>query len=168
MRPSNVATCSKGLLCLLLALVVVSLCGRADGAAPLAPTQISGANTAIESAFASVYAAEKSGGNVTSLDAQLNEAIQLVQQAQVANATDPSQAGSDIQNATSIAQSVVVESASVARSGSSARQTTEVTSLGAAAAIVLVAAMTYAFGGRIYRKAWLRVYRDYEVRPANG
>lgn len=168
MSSSSGAACSKALLFTLLALVAVSLCLRAGGAAALAPTQVSSADSEIQSAFSSVYAAEKSGGNVTSLDAQLNEAIQLVQEAEAVNATDPSQAGSDIQNATSIAQSVVAESASVARSGSSARQTTEVTSLGAAGAIVLVAAMTYIFGGRIYRKAWLRIYRDYVVRPANG
>lgn len=168
MRPSRAAACPRGLLCLLLALVALSLCARAGAAAAVSPAQVSSADDAIQSAFASVYAAERSGGNVTPLDSQLNQAIQLVQEAEAVNATDPSRAASDIQNATSIAQAVAAESASVARSGSSSRQATEATSLGAAAAIVVVAAMTYIFGGRVYRRAWLRAYRDYVVRPADG
>jgi hypothetical protein len=159
---------SKGLLCLLIVLVAVSLCSRADGAAAVTQVQVSGVNGEIQSAFASAYAAEKSGGNVSALDAKLNDAIQLVQKAEAENATSPAQAGADLQNATTIAQSVITESSSVSQTGSAARQTTEVTSVSAASAIVVVAALTYIFGGRIYRMAWLRLHRDYVVRPANG
>ena len=159
---------SRILLCLLLALVALSLCFRGNSASAITQTQVSSANGEIQSAFASVYGAEKSGGNVSSLDAKLNAAIQLVQMAEAENTTNPAKAAADLQNATSIAQGVVAESPSVARTGSAARQTTEVTSVSAASAIVVVAALTYIFGGRIYRKAWLRLHRDYVVRPANG
>ena len=160
---------SRSVLLLLFALVALSLCARA-GAAAAAVTQaeVSSANGEIQSAFAAAYAAERSGGNVSSLDAKLNDAIQLVQKAGAENATDPAQAVMDLQNATSIAKSVIAESPSVARAGSAARQTAQATSVGAASAIVLAAALTYIFGGRIYRKAWLRLYRDYVVKPANG
>jgi len=159
---------SKILLFLLLAFIALSLCSRADGAAAITQTQVSATNGAIQSAFASAYSAEKSGGNVSSLDAKLNDAIGLVQRAESENATNAVQAAADLQNATAIAQSVVAASPSIARAGSAARQTTEVTSVSAASAIILVAALTYILGGRIYRKAWLRLYRDYVVRPANG
>ena len=158
----------KGLLCHLLALVALSLCSRADTAAAITQTQVSSANGEIQSAFASAYGAEKAGGNVSSLDAKLNDAIQLVQRAEAENTTNPAQAAADLQNATSIAQSVTAESPSVAKMGSDVRQTTELTAVSAAAAMVVVAALTYIFGGRIYRRAWLRLHRDYVVRPANG
>ena len=159
---------SNGIYLLLLALVALSLCSRPEGAAAVTQAQVSTANGQIESAFASAYGAEKSGGNVSALDAKLNGAILLVQEAEAENGTDPAQAAADLQNATALAQSVVAESPSVSQQGSAARQTTEVTSVGAASAIVVVAALTYLFGGRIYRRAWLRLYKDYVVRPTNG
>jgi hypothetical protein len=160
---------SKPLLCLLLALIALSLCPRGDGAAAaVTQAQVSSANSGIQSAFASAQGAEKSGGNVSSLVAKLNEAIQLVQKAEAENGTSPAQADADLRNATALAQGVTAESQSVAQAGSAARQTAEVTSLGAASAVVVLAALAYAFGGRLYRRAWLRLHRDYVVRPANG
>ena len=162
------ATVSRGLLCLLLSLIALSLCSNAGSASAITQSQVSSANSQIQSAFTSAYGAEKAGGNVSSLDSKLNEAIQLVQKAEAENASSPAQAAVDLQNATGIALSVAAESPSVSQAGSAARQTTELTSVGAASAIVVAAALTYIFGGRIYRKAWLRLYRDYVVRPANG
>ena len=159
---------SKSLLCLLLALIALGLCSRADSASAITQAQVSSANGEIHSAFTSAHSAEKSGGNVSSLVAQLNDAIQLVQKAQAENATSPALAAADLQNATSTAQAVIADSPSVAHTGSAARQTTELTSLSAASVIVLLAALTYIFGGRVYRRAWLRLHRDYVVRPANG
>jgi len=159
---------SKSLIFLLLALIALSLCSRTDSASAITQAQVSSANSEVQSAFASAYSAEKSGGNVSSLDAKLNTAIQLVQKAETENATNPSQAAADLQNATAVAQGVIAESPSVSQAGSAARQTTEITSVGGASAIVVVAALVYVFGGRIYRMAWLRLHRDYVVRPANG
>jgi len=136
--------------------------------AAISQTQVSNANGEIQSAFASAYGAEKSGGNVSSLDAELNNAIQLVQKAEGENATSPAQAAADLQNATATSQRVIAAAPSIARTGSAARQATDITSASAASAIVLLAALSYIFGGRIYRKAWLRLHRDYLVGPANG
>jgi len=152
----------------LLALLALSLCATEDSAAALTQAEVSSANSEIQSAFVSAYTAEKSGGNVSSLIAELNYAIQLVQKAEAENATSPSQAAADLQNATLTAQRVTAESASVAQMGTAARQMTELTSVSAASAVVVVAALTYIFGGRIYGRAWLRIYRNYVVRPANG
>jgi len=153
---------------LLVALLALSLCSTSDSAAALTQTEVSSANSEIQSAFVSAYGAEKSGGNVSSLIAELNYAIQLVQKAEAENATSPSQAAADLQNATRAAQRVSAESASVAQMGSAARQASELISVSAASAVVVVAVLVYIFGGRIYRRAWLRLYRDYVVRPANG
>ena len=153
---------------LLLALLAIGLCSTADSAAALTQTEVSSANGEIQSAFVSAYSAEKSGGNVSSLIAELNNAIQLVQKAEAENATSPSQAAADLQNATRDAQRVTAESASVAQMGGAARQITELTSVSAASAVVVVAALTYIFGGRIYRSAWLRLHKYYVVRPASG
>ena len=155
-------------LFLLLTLIGLSLCLGGLRASAVTPAQVASANSAIGSAFASTLSAEKSGGNVSSLVAQLNSAIQLVQRAEEENATSPGQAAADLQNASAISQSVTATSSSVAQAGSSARQTTEVTSVAEASAIIIVAALTYVFGGRVYRSAWLRLHRDYVVRPANG
>ena len=159
---------SRTLLCLLLVLVALSLCSRTNSASAITQAQVSTANGEVQSAFASAYAAEKSGGNVSSLDAKLNDAIQLVQKAEGENSTDTAQATADLQNATTLAQSVIAESPSVSHAGSAGRQRTEITSAGTALATVVVAALTYVFGGRIYRRAWLRLHRDYVVRPAHG
>jgi len=159
---------SDGPLCFLLALVALSLLSRVGGAAAITQTQVSSANGEIQSAFTSAYGAEKSGGNISSLVAKLNDAIQLVQKAGAENATDPARAAADLQNATAIAQSVAAESPSISQAGGAARQTTEAASASAASAIVMIAVLTYLFGGRIYRRAWLHLHRDYVVRPANG
>jgi hypothetical protein len=159
---------SKSLLFLLLALIALSLCSRTDSASAATQAQVSSANSEVQSAFASAYGAEKAGGNVSSLDTRMNTAIQLIQKAETENATNPSQAAADLENATALARGVIAAAPSVSQTGSAARQTTEITSVVAASAIVVVAALTYIFGGRIYRMAWLRLHRDYVVRPANG
>jgi hypothetical protein len=158
----------KGLICLVLALVVFGLGSAARGASAATEAQASSANSAIQAAFVATYNAEKSGGNASSLVAKLNAALQLVQEAEAENSTSPALAATDLQNATAIAQSVTAESPSVARAGTEARQSAEVSSLGAASAIIVVAALAYAFGGRAYRSAWLRLHKDFVVRPANG
>src|SRR5487761_86650 len=78
------------------------------------PADFSSASNAIDSAYVSVHSAEESGGNVSSLVNQLDSALALVQRAQSENATNPSQATLDLQNATQIAQKVALESSSVA------------------------------------------------------
>ncbi len=131
-------------------------------------SDLSGANTAIQSAFTATYNAEKSGGNVSSLVNELKTAVQLVQKASAENATNPAQASIDLGNATQLAQRVAAQSLPVAQAGSAARQSLRLRSVGSAAAIVVIAALVYLYGGRVYHRLWLRMYRDYVVRPANG
>jgi len=155
-------------LVLALALVAMLAVGRADPASAVTPGEVTSANDLIQSGFASAHQAERSGGNVTALVADLNEAIQLVQEAVVQNATDPAGAAADLGNATHLAQAVAAESPSFGRTGLADRQATEETSIGAAVAVVSAASLVYLFGERVYLVVWLRLYKDYVVRPADG
>ena len=159
---------SKVLLCLLLAVVALSVCARGSAALAGAGPEVSAADGAIGAAFAAVEAAERSGGNVSALDAQLNQAIGLVQEAESVNATDPAAASADLQNATSIAQAVATAAPSAGQTGGASREAAQAQALGSAAVILAGAALVYAYGARAYRLAWLRAHRDYVVSRSNG
>ena len=113
-----------------------------------------------------VQAAGRDGGNITSLLAQLNAALALVQKASSENSTDPAQASSDLQSAISMAKEVQSAAPTVALQGASARQLQFEISVASAIAIIGVAVALYFFGDRIYRRLWLRVYRGHLVRKA--
>ena len=123
-----------------------------------------GASSAVQSAFLAVQTAGKDGGDITSLVAQLNGALALVQRASSENSTDPAQASSDLQSALSIAQQVQSAAAPAAQQGTTARQLQEEVSVASAAVIVGVAVALYFYGDRIYRRVWLRVYGSHVVR----
>ena len=133
-----------------------------------AASQVSfdGTAAALQSAFVAVQAAGRDGGNITSLLAQLNAALALVQKASSENSTDPAQASSDLQSAISMAKEVQSAAPTVALQGASARQLQFEISVASAIAIIGVAVALYFFGDRIYRRLWLRVYRGHLVRKA--
>jgi hypothetical protein len=153
-------------LALLATMWLITLSNGLAGAATNA--QFGSATNAIVSAFVAVHNAGQDGVNVSDFVTKLNVALDLVGEAQAENATNPMQATADLTNATSIAESVTAASASAAQSGSKARQVTVETSIGAASAIVIAAALIYAFGDRIFRRLWLFAYGNFVVRPANG
>jgi len=122
------------------------------------------AYSSVQSAFVGVHNAEARGGNVTSLVAQLDGALSLIQTASNENSSNPSQAGRDLQNATTIALSVEAAAPSVGQQGATARQAQFALSIGLAAVIVAVASALYVFGDRIYHRLWLRAYGGYLVK----
>jgi len=128
-------------------------------------SDFSTASNAITSAFVATHSAEEKGGNVSLLVTKLNAAVGLVQKAQSENSSNPSQASADLQNATQLAEQVSSDSAGIGQSGASARSTQTDESIGASATIITVAILIYIFGGRIYRRAWLYLYKDFIVRP---
>ena len=136
--------------------------------AAISEGDVSSTNSAIQSAFVLTYQAERSGGNVTSLITALNSALALVEKAQAENSTDPSLASGDLQLAQQMAQNVTAQATGVSAAGSSLRQSILVRSLLSAAAILIAATLVYVFGGRVSRWLWVRLYRGYVVRPANG
>lgn len=130
------------------------------------PAQFSSTNSAIASAFVAAQSAEEKGGNVSGLVVILNEALGLVQNAESENATNPTQASTDLQNATTLAEMVSSEAVQIGQSGAAARMTRVMESIGASAVIVVVAVLIYIFGDRIYRRIWFYIYRDFIVKPA--
>jgi hypothetical protein len=163
--PSRRALASpRWLVFLFLALVSLGTCSAIREAAGATPAQVSEANGAIQAAYLSIYDASKSGGNVSSLVSQLNSAIQLVQTAETANATDPAKASSDLANATSMANGVAAAAGPAGQQGVQAKQLRLEASAGSVAVILAAAALVYAFGDRVYRKAWLGLYRNHVVR----
>ena len=149
----------------LLIVVVVSLMVIASPPASAAgKASFSGASSAVQSAFVAVQTAGRDGGNTTSLVAQLNGALELVQKASVENSSNPAQASVDLQSALSIAQAVQSSAAGVAQQGISARQLQFELSITSAVAIVGVAVALYVYGDRIYRRLWLWIYGSHVVR----
>lgn len=151
-------------LILLLAFAALCLAAGAEGASAVTQAQVSAANGQVESAFAAAYHAEARGANVSSLVSQLNQAVQLVQNAEAENATDPGQSAADLANATQMAQSVGNAAGPAGQEGAALRQLQLYASAAEAAAIVAAAGCAYALGGRAYRLAWLRVYRRHLVK----
>lgn len=155
-------------LVLCFVLILVALSSSTVHASAASPSDFSNTNSAINSAFATTFSAEKSGGNVSSLIAQLNTALALVQKAESENATNPTQARLDLSNATSIANLVSSESYSVAQEGQSSVNFRNAESISGAVVIVILAALAYLYGGMVYRRSWLYIYRNYVVKPTNG
>lgn len=151
------------LVCLLL--VSIYLTSFYSGAA--SANDFATAEAAINSAYIATHNSEKNGGNVTVLVNELNIAIGLVEKAQAENLTQPAQAVADLQNATRIAILVSNQSSAITDRAASTTQSRNMASIGSAIAIVLVAALIYLYGGRIYRRAWLYLYRNHVVKP-NG
>ena len=146
---------------LLLLILSSPLVSRTQAASQ---SDFGGAQSVVQSAFSAVQNADRLGGNVTALVAQLNGALSLIQKASAENATNPAQAAKDLANATSVAQKVASAAGPVGQQGSAARQLQFYLSVGSAAVIVAVASLIYIFGDRIYRRLWLRAYGSYEVR----
>jgi hypothetical protein len=153
---------------LVVTLFLLTLAGSYSTATSFATNQndFSSANNAITSAFVATHNAEEKGGNVSSLIVALNEALDLVERAQSENSTNPIQASVDLQNATQFAEKVSNESIGIAESGSAARSARSTESVGVSVVIILAAVLIYIFGGRIYRRAWIYLYKDYVARPS--
>jgi len=126
--------------------------------------QLATANNSVNTAFSSIYRAEQNGGDISALVEKLNTAIFLIEKTEAENATDPNAAIADLSNATTTAQMVSLNSTSVSTNGSSARQIRLYESLGAVAATLGMAALTYLQGDRVYRRLWLYVYRNHVVK----
>jgi len=124
-------------------------------------------NNPVNSAFPSVYYAQQNGGDVSALVEKLNLAIFLIQRSDAENATNPNAATVDFSNATSLVIEVSLASASVSNSGSSARQLRLYESVGAIAATLGLATLTYVIGDRVYRRLWLFVYKNHLVKKTD-
>jgi hypothetical protein len=153
----------------LFALIIVLLAKPSIYASAASTSDFSSANSTINSAYTATLTAEQKGGNVSQLVTQLNIAISLFQKATQENSTNPSGAISDLQNATRLAQGVIGDASVVSAAGSASVQSRDALSISSAVAIGIIAVLIYIFGGRIYRRLWYLLYKDYlVVAPTNG
>ena len=142
-----------------IALLLVST-SRSNAASS---SDFSSTNSTLVSAYTAAVAAEHHGGNVSQLAAQLNAAITLYQRAAQENRSNPSAASFDLQNSSRIASAVISEAPGISAAGASAVEYRDALSITGATAIAAVAVLLYFFGGRIYRRLWYYLYRDYVV-----
>ena len=153
----------------IILMFVVVLCSNTFcNAYALTKSEVSSATTAIQSAFVSTHNAEESGGNVSGLVRQLNDAIQLVQKAEDENSSNPLQAAADIQAAVQEAHNIVTESKSIKSIGTVTQEILYIRSIASAITIIVAAVLIYIFGGRVFRKIWLRMYGNFVVKPSHG
>jgi hypothetical protein len=150
---------------LVFAVVVTLLC-FAPASLAASTVSVQQGYAAVQVAYASVLDAQRQGGNVTSLVAQLNGAISLLQKASSENSTNPTQANADVQTAVQIARGVETAAGPVGAQGANSRQLQFIISMTSAVAIVAVASALYVFGDRIYRRLWLRMYGNHVVKKA--
>jgi hypothetical protein len=149
----------------IVALIFVSISGSYQGSSAASSSQFAAANTAIQSAYTSVYQSEvKDHANVANLVTQLNNATQFVNKAYSENSTDPTQATTDLATAQSIAQKVSNETAAASSSGIRAHQLQTFESVGVAFTVISSAGLIYILSDSLYRRWWIKAYGTYIVR----
>lgn len=120
-------------------------------------------NSEILTAYSQIYNVEHNGGNATSLINELNVAITLYDKAQSENATNPTQAALDLENASSIASLVQNEGAVLAQKASAQKTLQYSVEIGESIVVIIAAVLAYVFGGRIYDWIWLYQRKDYSI-----
>jgi hypothetical protein len=147
----------------IVALAVLSMAKLTPYNAAASSTDFSNANSALSSAYVATLSAQQKGGNISQLVSQLNVAISMYQKAQDENSTNPSGALSDLQNVIRMASNVTVQSSIISQAGASTVQLRDAVSVSSAVAVGIIAVLIYVFGGRIYRRLWFYLYKDYVV-----
>jgi hypothetical protein len=154
------------MLALLVILLLETPFGTPSRSQQTVALDLSTTNDSINKAFFSVHQAELNGADVSQLVEKLNVAIILFQKAQAENATYPSGAITDLENATSIAHEVGQEAAAISNYPP-AGQLRWYESVYIVLATLAVSALVYLNGDRVYRRLWLLVYRRHLVRKRN-
>ncbi|MDG6900562.1 MAG: hypothetical protein JRM80_01175 [Nitrososphaerota archaeon] len=131
---------------------------------PAVHSQTSQADSEVSQAYAAVLSAERSGGNVTSLVAQLNTAISLLQEADRLNSTDPALAASLYTQAYNSASHVLQAAPGVASAGAASVRTAQVELGVETVVLVALAALAYLYIPRLFWRYWSRTHSDWRVK----
>jgi hypothetical protein len=131
------------------------------GAAP-SPAQVTAVQQKIATAFVAVQQAESRGGNVAGLTASLNQAVQLLQQAE--QTSSPSQAATFLAQASSIAGNVTAEAPAVGAQGAAAVQNGLIITGVEVAAIAAACVLVYLYLPRLFWRLWERTHSDWEAK----
>lgn len=122
--------------------------------------------TQVETAFNAVRTAEKAGANVTSLDAQLSQALSLISEGTAIQASDPSGAQQDFAQAGTIAGQVASSAQAEAGPAASSAANGEIILYAELAGIGLACVLVYFFLPRAFWGVWERLNRDRRVTRA--
>jgi hypothetical protein len=135
-----------------------------------AATQVDFSSTenGIEAAYTKIQAAQQNGENTTALVEKLNVAIGLFLKAQEENSTNPSQASSDLVNATTIASQVLNSSSTLAQKGAVQKEREMTVATIESASILLVALFIYLYGEWIFEFFWFYQHKDFVVKLKDG
>jgi hypothetical protein len=145
--------------CLLLfAVALVTL----PSAQPLTPDE---AETSIQASYPAILNAYHAGADTTPLITQINQALNLTQQAKSIQPTNPQIAQELTSQAQTIAQNVTAQAQTAAQSAS----------IGVPAVIVVVVItlltaglLIDVFGPRLFWRIWFRLRRNYRVNATNS
>jgi hypothetical protein len=153
-------------LFLVLALLVVA---PAAMSVPSASAQSqTAAITEVEGAFNAVWAAEHAGANVTDLDRQLNQALNLTSEGVLVQTSNPSRAHQLFSQAEAIAAQVfsqaVTSEAQVERGSNESVATNKQILLGGElSGLGITALLAYLYLPSLYWGLWTRLNRDSKV-----
>ncbi len=132
---------------------------------PLAHTI--GEKTAVKDMIADVFStvldAERAGGDTTELVASLNEALSLVGEAE--RSSDPMWATALSERAKQVVEQVRASAWNEWQAGLLAQRNATAFLVFGVCALAVTALLAYLFVPRVFWMLWLRVHRDWRVRP---
>ena len=155
-------TPKKPILILLILTIITSTTYQLGYSQNIQPTR-----DAIQTAYQNILEANNSGGNVTDLINQLNQAIDLLNQAEKIQNTDPSQTQQLITQAQTIAINVIEQSPAIKQQGITQNQTNTTTIIILATTSLVIAILAYLMGPKIIWRIWLRQRRNNNVKVIN-
>ncbi|MCW3999767.1 MAG: DUF1616 domain-containing protein [Candidatus Bathyarchaeota archaeon] len=142
-------------------IIAVALCALASAQQPT----LSEAEVDITAAYQAILAAHQSGADITQLTAQINNALNLTQHAQLLEETNPQQAQQLTSQAQAIAQNVTAQAQAAGQSAS-----VGVPAVVAAAVAGLLAAgvITYLKGPGVFWRIWYKLRRNYLIKATGS
>jgi hypothetical protein len=126
--------------------------------------QSNDAHEKVMEAFTLVQEADLAGGDVNHLVNKLNEALDLISQADSIASSNPNQAQELYHQAEDIANQVILEAPLVKEEGIIAKQNSNIMLAVELTILAILGFIVYRFGPRLLWKLWLRAHKDWKVK----
>jgi hypothetical protein len=126
--------------------------------------QSNDAHEKVMEAFTLVQEADLAGGDVSHLVSKLNEALDLISQADSIASSNPNQAQELYHQAEDIANQVILEAPLVKEEGIIAKQNSNIMLAVELTILAILGFIVYRFGPRLLWKLWLRAHKDWKVK----
>ena len=145
----------------------VSQSSLSSGDVSKADDIVSEAREKVYEAYAAIVDAEASGGNVTSLVNRINEAIDLVENAEKISEDNPEQAAALAEKAINIANEVLDEVGTVKEEGLALKRFHLFLGISSGVLFVLSGFLIYFYGPRVFWGLWVRIKGNWRVRKSS-